>query len=518
MTGHVDVAAIVTALADQAQLVAGHAATDRRVSRVRVVKAPDDLGAVEAGDLVVSSVEALSGLGPDGGLLDRLLSAQIAAIAIRLDGEGVIPPDVSTSADRADLPILTFGRNIPLHEVSTEVLETLLDAQHHRLDRFVDVHQDYTRVVLAGGGVAEIAATLHQQLGCTVAVLDASDRLLVVVPADDPDAMTLGASLNHSSHPVQVGDVDEGRIVIARSPEKVDGDDRVALERAAQAVAMGIAQTTAVAARQERFAALSLEELISGHGGDIVEITERAASFGWDLLRPRAVLLAAIDGPVDPRTVQSALPSIAACARATLGPEAIVWARSSTIAALLTVDRQDASHRRAQAELLRRELAGRVRSVSVSIGVGRPTSSPTELPRSYVEAARAVDVGRWARGEHVVEVFDDLGLDRLLAAAPPDELDDFVDHTIGELLAYDRQHRSDLAETLAVWLETRNMAEAARRLFVHYNTMKNRLERIEAIVGPVLSDAARSLECEVALHIVRHHGLSDGGNPRERLP
>jgi purine catabolism regulator len=51
------------------------------------------------------------------------------------------------------------------------------------------------------------------------------------------------------------------------------------------------------------------------------------------------------------------------------------------------------------------------------------------------------------------------------------------------------------------------MAEAARRIHVHYNTLKNRLDRIEEIVGPVMTDAARALECEVAIYIDRHYDL-----------
>ena len=49
------------------------------------------------------------------------------------------------------------------------------------------------------------------------------------------------------------------------------------------------------------------------------------------------------------------------------------------------------------------------------------------------------------------------------------------------------------------------MAEAARRVHVHYNTLKNRLTRIEAILGPVLADSGRSLECEVAIYVFRHY-------------
>ncbi|MAT06581.1 MAG: hypothetical protein CL424_16195 [Acidimicrobiaceae bacterium] len=100
---------------------------------------------------------------------------------------------------------------------------------------------------------------------------------------------------------------------------------------------------------------------------------------------------------------------------------------------------------------------------------------------------------------------DELGVERLLASTPTDDLAGFVDQTIGALVDHDRLHRTDLVETLGIWLETRNMAEASRRLHVHYNTFKNRLDRIESILGPVVSDAARALECEVAIYISRHY-------------
>jgi purine catabolism regulator len=177
------------------------------------------------------------------------------------------------------------------------------------------------------------------------------------------------------------------------------------------------------------------------------------------------------------------------------------------VAALVAPATDDPAERRQIADGLRRELDVRLRSVNVSIGVGRRVDDPALLPRSFAEASRAVDVGRWAKGRHVTEVFDQLGLERLLAATPDNDLVEFVQQAIGTLIAHDRATGADLVDTLAVWLETRNMAEAARRMQVHYNTLKNRLERIESILGAVLTDASRALECEVAIHIVRHYDI-----------
>ena len=90
----------------------------------------------------------------------------------------------------------------------------------------------------------------------------------------------------------------------------------------------------------------------------------------------------------------------------------------ATIAALLALDTDDPVERRRVAERLRKELDERLLSVTVSIGVGRCVETPAELHRSFVEATHAVNVGRWAKGRHVTQLYDELGLERLLAATP----------------------------------------------------------------------------------------------------
>ncbi len=404
------------------------------------------------------------------------------------------------------MPVVTFPQYTDLGDVTAAVLDALLEAQRQRLDRVLDIHQRFARIVVAGGGPREIAETLHGLLRAPVAVLDSEGRPTIAVPSDAaarPDVLETATVRQR----IRAGDQDYGEIVAVTDGAGVDQDGRVAIERAAMGIAVRLAQASAVTAAQERFQAISLEELVAGHAGDPADVAERATAFGWDLARPRAVLLASIDPPFDATTPTRTLTTIAAAARATLGPEAIVWMRSTTIAALLAPETDEPGERRRIAEGLRQELDQRVRSVTISIGVGRRMDTPAELPRSFVEASRAVDVGRWAKGRHVTEVFDELGLERLLATTPTEDLAGFVRQAIGPLVRYDRANQTTLVETLAVWLETRNMAEAARRMYVHYNTLKNRLDRIEAALGPVLTDPVRSLECEVAIYIDRHYDV-----------
>lgn len=424
---------------------------------------------------------------------------------------------LTTVAESASRPTVALSESGALAEVGEA--DATLEAQRLRIERMLDIHRRFAQSVLAGGGPADIAAAAHDILGCTVVVVDTDDQPIVAVPPGattatvSPDVVTGLRSGAGIRHPIRAGGHVYGAIVALTEGKCLDDDGRMALERAAMAVAMRLAHATAVAEAEERFAALSLEELISGHTTSTAEIVERAATFGWDLHRPRAVLLASIDPPTSGDALHGPLATIAAAARATLGPDAIVWTRTATIAALLAPNTDESSERRRLAEGLRRELDEEVRSVTVSIGVGRRVDVAANLSRSFAEASRAVDVGRWAKGRHVTEVFDELGLQRLLASTPTEELGEFVRHAIGPLVDYEREHQAGLIETLAIWLETRNMAEAARRIHVHYNTLKNRLERVEAILGPVLADAARSLECEVAIYIAQHYDGPWGKSP-----
>lgn len=499
-----DVGEVVDLLRGDAQVVAGKAGLGRQVSRAKVAANADLVGRAGSNELLVTTSEALGSVDDGWDLLFGSLDvAGVAGLGVCLNTSGDLPAGLVSAANGQSMPVVVFAGGDELVDVTAGVLDALLEAQERRLDRILEIHERFTPIVLAGGGVPEIATTLHLLLEFPVAVLDPEGRTMAIVPSDALDGVDL-ADASWPRQSISAGQFDYGEIVVPTG-EGLKEDGRLAMQRASQAIAVRMAHASAAAAERERFEATSLEELIAGHAGDIADVTERAISFGWDLARPRAVLLASIDPPVDREVLPTVLGTIAAAARATLGADAIVWTRSTTIAALIAPETADPVERREMAERLRTELDNRVDQVTVSIGVGRRVDDPMAMPQSYQEAGRAVDVGRWAKGRHATAVFDQLGLERLLASTPTEELAEFVEHAIGPLAAYDRAHDSDLVETLGLWLETRNMAEASRRVNIHYNTFKNRLDRIESILGPLLSDAARSLECEVAIYVFRHY-------------
>jgi purine catabolism regulator len=512
----------------RARVVGGARGLHRPLRGVNVMEVPDILEWVKPDELLLTTAyplrddpAALAALIP--GLAERGL----AGIAIK-PGRYIkaIPASMIEAANDHDFALIELPPEASFNEIINSVLTVILDAQAARLQRSAAIHDRFTSIALSGGGLRQIAEALAELIGRPVTIIDAqgtaqwrtSDEAPVFpVDADDDPG------LRPIVQPIQVGVERYGSILVAPGEAELGPDRMEAVEYAATVAALRQVLTRAVAEADRRFQAVCLEELITGHVTDRSVLMERAAAFAWDLLTPRAVLLAEVDAMAGrPFSALAGTPEegalrhrLAEAARASLGPGAIVWERSREIGALVPADDQagsgghDLRGRAAPTRLreigaslqaeARRHLPGAV----VSIGIGRPAPDPLDLHGSFGEARRALSIGRWGSGPGNVTAFDDLGLDRLLVAVPDPEVAAFCALVLGPLEAHDAARGTSLVVTLETFLSTRNAALAARRLYLHYNTLKNRLAKIEEIIGPYLDDPDRCLSLALALRLRR---------------
>jgi GAF domain-containing protein len=96
----------------------------------------------------------------------------------------------------------------------------------------------------------------------------------------------------------------------------------------------------------------------------------------------------------------------------------------------------------------------------------------------------------------------------VFAGRPNDAIDDFVKATAGPIIEHDLRKRSQLARTLAVYLDCgRSLQKAAEQLGIHVNTMRQRLDLAGQLSAACL-DPAHGLETHLALRV---HLLKSGG-------
>lgn len=511
-----------------ARVVAGLRGLGHPVRSVNVMEVPDILSWVKPDELLLTTAYPLRE-DPSAleALVPRLADSGLAGLALKPARYiEAIPSAMIEAADRLDFPVIELPPGASFNEIINSVLTVILNTQAARLQRSAAIHDRFTSIVLSGGGLRQIAEALADLIERPVAILDAQDVVQWqtapgVLDGAAASARAAGAtrSAGHDIEEpgvvvrhIQVGGDRYGAILVAAGDAPLGAARLEAVEYAATVAALRQVQSRAVIETDRRFQAVCLEELITGHVADRSALLERAAAFAWDFGLPRAVLLASIES-VDGRPFGDLVGSVqegslrhrvAEAARSSLGPQAIVWERHREIGALVAIAADgNPATLRAAGTALRTEAGRRLPGVVVSVGVGTVAVDPLVLDRSFHEARHALEIGRWGHGPGQVRTFDELGIDRILIRVPAGDIDAYCGSMLGALEAYDADHGTSLVLTLDAFLASRNAAFAARELYVHTNTLKNRLARIEDILAVSLRDPGRCLGLSLALRLRR---------------
>lgn len=299
------------------------------------------------------------------------------------------------------------------------------------------------------------------------------------------------------------------------TPAPALGLARVWLPAATQALALATRLAEAAAEASEsagelKYRADLLRDLLTGRLDD----PDRLPPNGLATLLQRNVTVVVAepdplpdDNAATLRRHQDALAAAWAAAVRAADPEAVVSGYPGEVVALITVPQGTGARGTANAA---REAAARVRTACARIrrtfttGISRPVRGIEELPAAYDQARRAVAAGRRLQGPGAVTDFDRLGVFRLLSLLPVDgELERFAAEVLGPLAEPQDAESGELRRTLQVLLETNlNVAETSRRLYVHYNTLRYRIGKLERLVGPFTQDSRLRLDLMIALEIV----------------
>jgi purine catabolism regulator len=402
------------------------------------------------------------------------------------------------------------------------------------------------RVVLAGGSLLELCTAVAGFFG-GAAVVTTTDGRVLAMAGDDEEVERVRAlgcfdrtgRLLVESEPVGARDAagrrgedtrafvkivagasDHGLLGAFSPTAPLTPTDVHMLERAATVAALAITKEQAVAAVEGKYRAEFLRDALAGRAGEPADAVSHAASLGWDLARPVVVVVAETDendeqttrSPEEVRALQERF--VRAWVQAVRARDASVPVAgfSQEVVALLPAD-PDASTDAVMrtvgeiAKVVRGDGGGGRRSFST--GVSRPITSMADLPAAYDEALKAVHVGRQMHGESALTHFDGLGIYRLLALIPDGaDLRRFVDESLGELASDDSPENADLRRTLTVLIDTNiNVAETARQLFFHYNTLRYRIAKLERMLGPFTTDPQLRLTLALALRIHQMRGI-----------
>jgi PucR family transcriptional regulator, purine catabolism regulatory protein len=511
------------------RIIAGAGGLDRVVRRLNVMTVPNIVRWTKQDEFLLTTGYPLPREpGEFGALIEQLAAKGLAGLGVKLDEYlAEVPADAVELADRAAFPIVVIPATSPLDDVLSQTFETIVNRQAAALARRQQIHDAFLRVALTGGGLARLSGELAEILpGADVVICDPAGYPLAATTRShdlrDSTGRVTGGWLVAGVHKnaetgtpwaaavIRAGEMRHGWVLAVGGARGLPGTAGVAVEQAALVAALEITRDLAVLAVEQQFASNALHDLVTGTAGDLDQALERAVRFGWDLRRPLTVLVARQCGTEV--SEEAAHPREAAALRAVelwtravrdRDPDAAVAGFATELVAVVGVPDAAGLARKIHTDMT--ASTGRAYSVGVSqVGAG-----PLDIPRLYEEARVALQVGRRLNGSGAVTSFAGLGLYRLISNVSQAELRAFVHDTLGPVLDLPEPARSDLLKSLAVLSSTRfNVAESARILHYHYNTMRYRVTKLERMLGEFADDAAATLRIGVALEVLRMYEIS----------
>jgi GAF domain-containing protein len=242
--------------------------------------------------------------------------------------------------------------------------------------------------------------------------------------------------------------------------------------------------------------------------GDTAFAVAKAAEVRCDLAGPYVMVCAEPAGTREQSSgAWRAAAEVIGAALSGLSPRAAIEAGPGPVRAALPLGSKAAKRIE---ELLHRcrELGT---ETGAAIGVSERRETPAEATRAYREALDASTIGRALLGEGGAIAYAELGAYRYLVRIAADEAPrDRMRAAVDELIAYDARRQTALLDTLERYLaERRSVIESARALFIHPNTLRQRLARIEELTGLEL-DRDDLLSLELAIKLARLHGRPGG--------
>ena len=418
-------------------------------------------------------------------LQEERFQSMIAVPLLARDGEAIGVVALHTEAPRE------FGREVVDFLVHVASLlagavdsARLVEAGRRQVQRLSEL-ATLSQQLAAAGGRAEleriVGEGLSRLLGC--------ERCHV--SADEPRDVARAAP--HAQLRA-LSDDDEHLGTVVVEGQALSVEDHLILDAVADQLAVTLKKAELIARLTEENLVRELFDDLAA--GGCAAAAQRARAAGYDLAR--TCVVAFIQPLAGAGEGWARTAGLVELHLRRVVPGALCDSLPETLRALLPLDARNDTSR------IDGVLAQLAAEHGLAAGRSEPRSGLDEGARSLAEAADTVRLVHALLPAGGARGWGELGVYRYLAQLPagaaPDERHQAA---VQRLADYDRRRRTELVHTLEQYLGVRgSMLTTARNLYIHANTLRQRLERIERVSGLALADEDL-LGLELALKLQR---------------
>lgn len=542
---------------NKAKLIAGEGGLDKIITSVNVMEVPDIIDFVNEGEFLVTTMYPLKDdkAGIDS-LIFNLHRKNLAGLAVkpyRYIGE--IPQQMIDDANRLNFPLIELPPEISFVTIIHPLLSRILDLKTNELLQSQEIHRQFLEIVLCGGGFNEIADSLEKLIHLPITIVDRFRKILgksqnvndleylgnfieIDIKGDiylsntfEPQPsheiedrninwktlITGDSTIDIISCPIQLGQKILGEVIVWDVPHiDLDSVDYVAIEQVTTISALKMMELRSIQQVEQRMRNEILESLLSENVVEVEKAIEKMQQF-CNTISSKFVLFQVGPNVPDiksfPLEKHNMLDEILYTARRYIrgiNPDYLYWYQGSRLVVYfpLTQDRFSGNKDKLtyKMDAICKKIKFENYEVPIAIGISDAKKDLRDFKQAYYNALQSQEIGRimnYSLDKYFISDYDNLGIFRIISLnTGRDSLYQFCEDILGEIIRYDQQNGTELLQTLQVFLtHNQNATKAAESLFIHYNTLRYRLERIRDLIGDSLDHPQKRLAIEVALSL-----------------
>ncbi len=509
------------------EVLAGAGGLERKVSTVTVMDAPDIYNWMKGGEFLITTAYIMKDNPLElEDLIIKLNKNGASALGIKL-GRFIkkLPDKVKDTADMLNFPIIHIPINYAFSDVIHPALSRIVNTQAKKLMMSEKIHKSFTQLVIEGRGTDHIVDTLYGILNRNVAFKDlVFNRIYIVSKSSkfkkDIESLSLNSLLDkYFSYPVQIGSSIYGYIIVdeKKDTNSLEDLDEITIEHASTVLKLNIQKEISNRQIEQKYRDEFIQDLLLNNIKTIEEANNRAALYGWKMDKGLVCLIVDIDDYKErflslekTKGLEEERDALFRCITSNMKKrfyKCFYTTYSDSIVYLIEPDVSPMKDFFIKLKRISEEIRKEIRENSqftATIGIGSYKESVIDIYISFIEAQKAVRIGRTIYGGDTTHVYDDLGVYRMLFdISQGEEANCFCNQYLDKLIEYDSKNNCEYMKTLRCIVKNGwNLKKTADDLFIHYNTIKYRFSKISEIINLDLNNGENKFMIELCLKLM----------------
>ncbi len=542
------------------KVVAGSNGLDNVIISVNIMDNPDALDWFSPGELLLTSGYFFKDSREiQDQVVKRLSSINCPALCIKPKRYlGTIPQNIILLADKLNLPVIELPYGMSFSKISDTIRGELSGNYDIVNKKSLDIHRAFFKISLQGGGLSKISQALSDMTSNPVLLMDkyfnvinwwdteanpyplkdylsrdVNDTILNAkyVSSLPPDFELLQKPLERQLEinettidtvitPVFIQNIHYGFILVWKTVKNLSDLDYIALEHGAMSFALERIRNNDIERAKNRVRRDFFDELLMGKITDVENLKYLCEIHGVNINLSYAPIVFSLEfhghessDLIDKKRYEDSKTLEVLKFIDNFGnnkPYAIHSLSIHGQIILIAGFRKEALIAGSQATInlcteIVEEAESTLEGITIYAGIGGTSMKLMDLHHYYNQAQEALRLIKRRPNQKRICHFDNFVVHHFLEENISNiELRKFFESHLGTLYQYDKEHGMDLLQTLETWIENQfNIAQTARSLYTHRNTVLYRMDKISSILNSDLKDAEELLKYQLALKIYR---------------